>query len=192
VRVEWMDRAPLSFAVMSRDQHDLELFSVEDGRPRPLLSEHDDAWINLDPSVPRWLPDGSAFLWASEREGGWRLELRDRGGKLVRPLGEVADGYDELLDVDPAARLLSFSGGPDPTETQIYQLSLDGGRPRALTREPGLHFGRFGRDHRTWVEGVLTPSSLLRARVHGPHGESELSAVAESPPFAARTELLPA
>jgi dipeptidyl-peptidase-4 len=190
VRVEWKDRAPLTFAVMSRDQRELELYAVENGKPRRLLHEHDDAWINLDPSVPRWLPDGSAFLWSSEREGGWRLELRDRAGPLLRPLGEVADGYAELVDVDEVARTARFGGGPDPTESQIFQVSLDGGPPGALTVEPGLHQAFFGRGHRVWVDRFIAPTVLAHSLVRRADGEAgELPSVAESPPFAVKSEI---
>ncbi len=127
VRVEWRDRAPLTFAVMSRSQHDLELFDVEGGKPRRLLTEHDDAWLNLDPSLPRWLPDGSAFLWSSEREGRWRLELRNRQGEKIRPLGELSDGYSALVDVDQAKGIVHFQGGRDLLGLGLYGVPLDGG-----------------------------------------------------------------
>ena len=48
--------------------------------PAPLLVERDEAWVNLDRDLPRWLPDGSGLLWASERGGRRALELRDPTG----------------------------------------------------------------------------------------------------------------
>ena len=107
---------------MSRDQRSLVLYAWEKAKPRLLLEERDEAWINLDPSLPRWLPDGSAFLWSSERDGAWRLELRDKNGALVRPLG---GDYHRLVDVDPAARVARYSGGADPSEEHVQEVSLD-------------------------------------------------------------------
>jgi dipeptidyl-peptidase-4 len=194
-RVEWPKEGaahtPLSFCVMSRDQQNLELFSVENGKAKSLLKEHDDNWLDLDPTLPRWLADGSAFLWSSEREAGWRLELRDKSGKLIRPLGEVADGYQSLVDLDSDKRIARFLGGPDPTETHLYEISLDGGPVRALTREPGQHFAEFGHDHRLWVDRMMTLQALARVVVHAPEGEKgELPSVAEAPPFMSKVELL--
>ena len=71
-------------------------------RRTELLREHDDAWINLDQSVPRWLANGQRFLWSSEREGSWQLELRGADGSLLRALTAEGFGYRGLLAVDEA------------------------------------------------------------------------------------------
>src|SRR6185369_10185196 len=56
-QVAWREGGPLTFVALSRLQRDLEVRAVDDktGQSRLLLAEHDDAWINLDPSVPRWV-----------------------------------------------------------------------------------------------------------------------------------------
>ena len=57
----------------------LELESAVDpvtGRTTKLLTEKDDAWVNLDQAVPRWLEGGKAFVWLSESLGGPALERR--------------------------------------------------------------------------------------------------------------------
>ena len=71
--------AGLTLTVQNRDQTELALLRPpirEDGVTRVIWVERDATWVNLDQQVPRWLGDGSAFLWTSEREGAWQLELR--------------------------------------------------------------------------------------------------------------------
>lgn len=57
--VVWQEKGPLMLTLLSRNQRDLELCTVDLKSTEPtyktvrLLSEHSDAWINLDQEVPR-------------------------------------------------------------------------------------------------------------------------------------------
>ena len=70
-KVTWGEHGPLTLTVLSRDQTDLALLKADPtwGETSVLLTEHDDAWVNLPQDVPVWLSeeDGGGFLWASER-----------------------------------------------------------------------------------------------------------------------------
>src|SRR6185436_17278886 len=75
-RVAWTRNAPLSVLVQARDQREEVLMAVDEatGLTRTLLTETDDAWLNLPTdarrsydrwvlsaraiSLPRWLADG--------------------------------------------------------------------------------------------------------------------------------------
>jgi dipeptidyl-peptidase-4 len=187
-KVVWEDQAPLTLVVMDRAQRDLEVLAAEGARTRRLLAEHDDAWLNLDPSLPRWLPDGSQFLWSSERAGAWQLELRARDGQLVRGLGS---DYRKLVDLDDPARVACFLGGAEPTEQHLFAAPLDGGAAQKLTREAGVHVATFGRDHHVWVDRFTTERALPRSLVRAREREvGELPSVAESPPLQPTTELV--
>jgi dipeptidyl-peptidase-4 len=69
--VAWPKHAPPTIEVRDRRfQHSAVLaIDPDTGATQTLLSEEDAAWLNMDASVPRWLPDGSAFLWSTERNG---------------------------------------------------------------------------------------------------------------------------
>jgi len=198
--VRWDEGAPLTLVVMSRDQRDLELL-VSDGKgtTRRLLAEHDDAWLNLDQSAPRWVgKTGKELLWSTERGGGWALELRGADGALVRALTAPADGYRAIVDVDAEARRLRFAGGPEPTEQHLYDVSLDGGgAPARLTDGAAVHAAVIGRDHRTAVVRTTTLDALARSAVFTldgkggpPRAVGELPQVAEAAPFPVRAELV--
>jgi hypothetical protein len=78
VRVAWSQNAPLTVMVMNRRQTELVAYAADpkSGDMKELFRETDDAWINLDNDMPKWLPDGSGMLWATERAGWLQLELR--------------------------------------------------------------------------------------------------------------------
>ena len=192
--VEWEEaKAPLTLVVLSRLQKDLEVLAADDrsGATTRLLAEHDDAWLNLDPSVPRWLPDGSAFLWSSERDSSWALELRDRAGKTLRTLVAPEAGYRALLDCDGTHAWVTASR--EPTEQQVYRVALDGGALEVVTRTQGLHDAVFSRDHSVYALSETTATELPRWTAHATDDNRELAvlpSVAEQPPFRGGLELV--
>ncbi|MCS6912723.1 MAG: S9 family peptidase, partial [Myxococcota bacterium] len=191
--VRWDKNAPLTLVVLSRDQHDLEVLEVtQGGRTRTLLREHDPAWLNVDQDVPRWLPDGSGFLWTSERSGQRELELRDRSGQLVRVLVPGSAGYQKLIDVD--GQRVVFAAAADPAVRDLFWVPLGGGPAQPLPPQvsgPAVRGATFSRDHSLYVHTWTSPQSMTRTTVHRADGTlvGELDSVAEEPPFRPRLEL---
>ena len=95
-RVTWGERGPLSIVVLSREQQDLAVFAFDaKGEGKTLLTEHDDAWLEV-PSTrggfgyalgsPLWLADGT-FLWMTEQHGdSWTIEQRSADGTVLRQI----------------------------------------------------------------------------------------------------------
>ena len=113
-QVGWSKNAPPTFYALDRAQRNGLVFSVDPatGKASELVHEHDDAWLNVDASCPRWLEDGSAFLWSTEKNGAWELELHDKKGALVRTVVPKNDGYRELSAVDSEKKVVVVDG-PD-------------------------------------------------------------------------------
>ncbi|MDB4970909.1 MAG: peptidase [Myxococcales bacterium] len=196
-RVSWREAAaPLTLVVQSRDEKKLEVLAVDKaGRSRVLVEEHDDAWLDLDPTVPRWLPDGKAFLWSSTVADWPVLQLRDAEGKLVRALSTPAENYGGLEHVDAEHRVVWFAGAPSAPERHGFRVSLDGGAPERLTGEPGVHdLSLARRAHAVWIDTFGTSAAAVRSVVHvwdGAKGDrvaGELPSVAVTPPFFAKEE----
>src|SRR6185436_2054117 len=107
-RVIWKEKkAPLTLVVQTRDQREVALLTVEvhTGATKVLQVEKDEAWVPLDTDLPRWLPDGSGFLVASERSGERALELHKPDGALDRVL--VKSGVQHLVHVaEDASRVM--------------------------------------------------------------------------------------
>ncbi len=192
--VKWDKGGPLTIVVQTRSQQEMLVLAVDSktGKTTELLKETDDAWVNLDQDVPKWLEDGSGFLWTSERAGGPQLELRDVNGKLVRVLVGPEAGYADLLHFDDKAGQVDFGAGTDPTQTHLYRVSLDGGKLTKLSEVAGLHSAVFAKNHSRYVKRSTGPKSMPQSTVHDVDGNliAELPSVAEPPPFVPQTEFV--
>ena len=198
-RVLWdTPRAPLSLLVQTRDQRQAAFLAVDpaDGSTRVLHLETDEAWVNLDPDLPRWLPDGSGFLWASERGGGRALELRRPDGSLERELLSGADRFLALAHVDRgSAEVTVLTGGP--VGNRIERLRLrERVRQVLLDEGPGVeHAPTFSPDGSLLVDARTTRDGWPEVRVGKITAGARrfegrrLPDVAEAPPFRVNLEL---
>ena len=195
--VSWSAGGPLTLVALSREQQDLAVLAVDDktGSVRVLHSEHDDAFLDLDPSTPRWLPDGSGWLWSSDHAGARRLELHGKDGK-VTPL-PTPDGAEHrrLVHVDGEHHAAWTIASPVSSEQHLYRIPLDGKPGTRITHEPGVHSASFGRAHDVFALTATTLAIMPRTFVHSHKGTkdtqlNELPSVAEEPPFTARAEIV--
>jgi dipeptidyl-peptidase 4 len=148
-RVVWKEAAaPLCLLVQNRAQQEEILLAVDptSGATRELLREKDAAWLNLDHKpMPVWLKDGREFLWTTERNGAWQVELHSADGALVRAVTPADFNLDEFLDLNETARSIVVAGGPDARERHLFRFALETrAEPQPLTRESGRHDAVFG------------------------------------------------
>ncbi|HEX2971484.1 MAG TPA: DPP IV N-terminal domain-containing protein [Tepidisphaeraceae bacterium] len=192
--VRWEESGPLVLAVQTRDQKELLLLKADPttGATTSLLTERDEAWVNLPANVPQWLENGSGFLWVSERGGGPQLELRNPDGSPSRVLVSPAAGYRGIVDVDAASAQVTYLASPDPTQIHLWRVPLAGGQPVPLTTALGQYQAVFAKNHSVYVLGESTPTTMPKATVRRADGSlvGELPSVAENPPFIPTTELL--
>ena len=127
-QVVWQRGAPLTLLVQDRAQQREQLLTVEPstGTASLLHEERDEAWLNLDHSVPRWIVSeaGNRFLWSTERSGAWQLELRDESGDLLQTVTAPELGYAETLHVEPNGKAVWVAASDDPTERHLYRIPL--------------------------------------------------------------------
>ena len=190
--VGWPKGGPLHLVVLTREQKDEALLAVDPktGKTRQLIHEHDDAWINSGHEL-EWLRDGSGFLWATERNGAWQLEIHSPGGELVRELTAPGFGFDHVLHVDLTNREVIVRRKAEPVDSQIFAIPLAGGDPRPLTEGPDNHDAVYARDVAVQVRFTLPQSGFARMEVMRADGSvaGELPAVNEAPPFEVRLEV---
>jgi dipeptidyl-peptidase-4 len=192
VNVKWQKGGPLTLVVQDRAQREMAVLAADpqSGATTLLLLERDDAWVNIDPRVPRWLPDGSGFLWTSESAGAWRLELRDPRGGLVRVLVPPEAGFAGLRHV--SGGYAYYRAGIEPVDTQLWRVSLRDARAERLSAEPGLHDAVFRGGSPVHLRLHVGLRSLGRWTVHRRDGTlaAELPSVALSPPFEPTTRIV--
>jgi dipeptidyl-peptidase-4 len=193
--VRWDPNSPPCLLVQNRMQTEEALLVLDpaSGETRTLLRESDTAWLNLEPDMPRWLPNGRAFLWTTERNGAPQLELRAADGRLLRALTPPEPGYRGLVSVDEAGREAVYFSAGDPAERLLYRIALDAEEPvpEPLATEPGLHSAAFDESHSYHVHWFDGPSGRSAHVVRRRDGSAVgiLRSVAETPPFLPRLEL---
>jgi dipeptidyl-peptidase-4 len=183
-RVAWPARGPLTVVVQNRAQTEVVVLTANTttGATTAMHTERDAAWVNLYPSLPRWLADGRGFLWASERSGHAVLELRSPTGALVRELG-AAVKFRGIASVDEAARCVYVTGGEEPSETHVFKISLETGASEQLTRGRGEHEMTFARSGGARAHAIFTLDGPRRWSFEGADGAeiAQVPSVAEEP-----------
>jgi dipeptidyl-peptidase 4 len=147
-RVVWKeDAAPLCLLVQNRAQQEELLLAADPTSvaTRELLREKDVTWLNLDHKpMPVWLKEGRQFLWTTERNGTWQVELHSSDGALVRALTPPDFNLDEFIDLNEVDRSIIVAGGPDSRERHLFRFALEAkAEPQRLTQESGRHDAIF-------------------------------------------------
>ncbi|MCQ8240048.1 prolyl oligopeptidase family serine peptidase [Rhizosaccharibacter radicis] len=204
-RVVWPAGGPLSLVVLNRAQTEERLLAVDPrtGATRTLLSETDPAWVNISPDhghalrpLPRWLAGNRGFLWASERDGDWRLERHRPDGALDRVLTPKALPFVSLEGMDRDGRSALVRLAPDRLDSAVYRLDLASGALRAVASEPGLHEATVapGGHALTFVDRLDGADGDIRTLLRDGEGRmlGTIPSVAEPLPVRPRTEFLQA
>jgi dipeptidyl-peptidase-4 len=186
VGVQWTTNAPLSAVVIDRDQVDLALltFDTGTGAATPILTEHDDAWLNTH--TPAWLDDGTGFLWMTEAAGQWVLELHARDGKLVRTLTTPAFGLRKLTGADDQGAIVE--AGSDPTRQDVWRVPLDGSAPVRLSDGDGVAVAAKAKHGSVVIQTGLHAGGVKIVAVTKA-GKRELPTAAERPSLVPTTTL---
>ncbi len=137
------------------------------GAPKLLLSESDPAWVNpMEP--PRFLADGSGFLFLSERSGFRHLYRHAMDGALRNAVTKGDWMIDGPVEVDEKAGVAFFaSTAKDPRERQIARVNLDGSGFAVLAAEPGTHSVLLSPSGRCFARHVLEPEHAAGAPAPG-------------------------
>jgi dipeptidyl-peptidase 4 len=188
VRVSPSKFGPLTITVETRDQHELALLEVnpETGATRPLLKEVDPDWVNIDQSVPEWLPSHE-FVWTSERNGAWQLELRHPDGSLDRVVVPPEKGLLHFTGV--TGSYLFFLAAKDPSESELWRANPNNTELTKLAG--GFHSVSLSENGGSVLaDTVRAPDALAKTLVRRSDGAvlGELPSVAEQPPYYPRIE----
>lgn len=195
-KVVWKENAPLTILVQNRTQTVERLLAVDTatGNTTQLLEERDDAWLNIDPSMPYWLKDGKHFLWTTERNGWWQLELRRADGALERALTEPSFPYRGIAHVRDAGDAVYVMGNApdDATQSHVFRLSMaPGSKPEQITDGVGMHSTQFSRNGAIYVHRRIGLSGDGTIGVFRANGQEigQITSNAAKPPFDANVEL---
>jgi dipeptidyl-peptidase-4 len=193
-RVVWPEgQGRLSLVVLNRAQTEERVLAVDPGTGHAtlLLTETDPAWIDLTPglarggqALPRWLPDGSGFLWAAEHADRWQLELRHADGSLDHAVTGPGLPFVALEDLDAATGSAVVLANPDRLGQALYRVPLKTGAVQPVATEPGLHEASFAEGgHAVFTDRFSGADGSAATLVRSADGHvlGTLPSVAETP-----------
>lgn len=141
-RVNWLpDSKTIAVERLTRVQDQLELLFVNEssGTGHAVLSEKSRTWINVT-DIWHFFKEKNEFLWSSEASGYRHLFLYSDRGQRIRQLTSGDWEVRRVVALDEAKREVYFTSSHEsPLEEHLYKVSLDGGEPQRLTKEPGTH-----------------------------------------------------
>lgn len=115
------------------------LGDARSGKVKEIMTEKDDAWVdvawgNIDwdkhglaRGDAEWIDGGKRFLWTSERDGWRHVYSISRDGKDARCITPGAYDVAAIEAVDTAGGWIYFLASPEnPTQRYLYRTRLDG------------------------------------------------------------------
>ncbi len=134
--VDWTD-AGLVMLVQSRDQRSTMVLRVDTatGESEVLAHDYDDAWVDLVPGVPAFLPDGR-LVTTGDQEGTRRLLV---DGEAITP---VELQVRSVVDVSAVGITFQANALDDATELHVWRWHDD--ELTAVTTESGIHSAVVG------------------------------------------------
>ncbi|MFP6763817.1 MAG: DPP IV N-terminal domain-containing protein, partial [Planctomycetaceae bacterium] len=152
-RMDWAGNSrEIVFQQLNRLQNTnlVMLQDVESGQIRTLVTETDEAWVNVHDEMV-WLNNHSQFTWVSERDGWRHIYLGDRDSGRLQLMTTGDFDAVQLLRTDEKRNQAYLMASPDnPTQRYLYAVSLGGADLRRLTPQdqPGTHRYSIGPDGR--------------------------------------------
>jgi len=115
------------------------LGDVRNGNVRTIMTEKDDAWVDvawgdidwekrgLARGEVEWIDGGKSFLWASERDGWRHIYSISRDGKQVKAITPGDFDVIGVDGIDQRGGWLYFTASPDnPTQRYLFRARLNG------------------------------------------------------------------
>src|SRR5581483_8295773 len=168
--VWWKDGRGFTFEYNQRGHQVYRVIEVDGatGRPKALIDEESQAFIDYRPLVPNPrdtgkkvridLNDGKEIIWMSERDGWAHLYLYDGvTGKLKNQITKGNWVVRAIEKVDEQKRQIWFQAsgmypGKDPYFIHYYRINFDGTGLTAFTKADGNHTVTFSPDMKYYVD----------------------------------------
>jgi dipeptidyl-peptidase-4 len=129
VSVDWSSPTEIYLQHFNRLQNTLQVLVADSktGKTRSILTEKDDAWVDLTLPEMKWLDGGKRFLWVSERDGWRRPYSVSADGRDIRALTKGAFDAMSVQSIDETGGWVYYIASPDnATQRYLYRSKLDG------------------------------------------------------------------
>ena len=129
VSVDWANPREIYLQHFNRLQNTLQVLiaDAKTGTSRSILTEKDDAWVDLTLPDMQWLDGGKRFLWVSERDGWRRPYSVSSDGRDIRTLTKGSFDAMSIQSVDETGGWIYYIASPEnATQRYLYRSRLDG------------------------------------------------------------------
>ncbi len=129
VSVDWANANEIYLQHFNRLQNTLQVLVADarTGKARSILTEKDEAWVDLTLPEMRWLDGGKRFLWVSERDGWRRPFSVSADGRDIKPLTKGSFDAMSIEAIDETGGWVYYNASPDnATQRYLYRSKLDG------------------------------------------------------------------
>jgi dipeptidyl-peptidase-4 len=135
-RMDWLDSDTVAIQQLNRlqNQNDLLLAHAATGSVTRVFRDASRTWVEVVEEV-RWIDNGKAFLWISERDGWQHVYRVPREGGEGTLITKFDADVTDVVGTDQAGGWLYFLASPaNATERYLYKSKLDGsGVPERVT-----------------------------------------------------------
>jgi dipeptidyl-peptidase-4 len=171
-RFGWVRDGVIWATVLNRAQNQLDLYFVDtaSGKPRRVLSEKSDTWIETDDNF-QVLKSADRFIWPSWRDGHTHLYLYsfDKANPLsadAKLVNQITKGDFEVfspagMDESTGTLFIETNAG-DARQRHLCSVKLDGSGFQVLTKG-GTHQATVAPNAKYYVDhfsAVMTPPQL--------------------------------
>ena len=128
VSVDWANPNEIYLQHFNRLQNTLQVLvaDAKTGKARSILTEKDEAWVDLTLPDMRWLEGGKRFLWVSERDGWRRPYSLSADGRDLKPLTKGNFDAMTVQSVDEKGGWIYYIASPDnAAQRYLYRSRLD-------------------------------------------------------------------
>ncbi len=165
VMVEWMSNSnEVILQHMNRLQNTDQIIvaDAKTGAAKTIVTEKDDAWIELTMPRMRWLDGGKRFLWMSERDGWQHVYSVSRDGTDTKLITRGDYDVENISSVNETGGWLYFIASPtNAGQRYLFRQKLDGsGRLEKIT--PDTQSG--------WHSYNISPNSRWAAHNYSAFG----------------------
>ena len=183
--LDWLpEKGELAVQTLNRNQDELKLYIVspQEGKKRLVLTERDDAWVNILDDL-YFLKKKGRFIWGSERSGFKHLYLYKNDGTLLNPItsgdwavrGPTQTAFwsgKSVVHIDENRGKIYFTSlKKSSLERHLYSVGLNGRNMKRLTKKDGFHSVFFSPDGRYYYEYFSTISRMPELTLHRRDGK---------------------
>lgn len=165
VSVDWANPSEIYLQHFNRLQNTLQVLvaDAKTGKTNSILTEKDDAWVDLELPSMQWLDGGKRFMWISERDGWKHAYSISADGKNIKPITKGAFDVISIASIDQTNGWLYFIASPEnATQRYLFRTKLDGsGTPERITPEANKGWNNYNiSPNAKWA--VQTSSSFAK------------------------------